>query len=116
MTYDQYWYGDVALTDAYIAADRLVTERHNYEAWLQGQYVYQAIGSFAECFMSFGKKGKIKIKPYPKKPYEFSYKKTETEEEREEREAKDVAERKARVRAMLMASVTKGSGEHGGNG
>lgn len=115
MTHEQYWYGDATLTDAYLEADRLRIERANYMAWLQGQYVYHAIGSFTECFMSFGKKGKITIKPYVKKPFNLVNKR-ESDEEREAREERETIERRQRIRNKLMASVMKGGSAHGGNG
>jgi hypothetical protein len=109
MTDGQYWYGDVRLSDAYIEADRLKSERANHMAWLQGQYVYCAIGSFTECFTSFGKKGKIKIAPYLKEPFALS------KSEQESRKEREIAERKERIRKKLTASVKMGSGAHGSN-
>jgi len=47
MTYDQYWHEDVMLVVDYAEAEKLRMSRRNYEMWLQGAYVYRAIGAFS---------------------------------------------------------------------
>lgn len=56
---------DPSLAAAYREADRLRQERVNEQAWLQGYYVYQALGSVAPMLHAFAKNG-TKAKPYPK--------------------------------------------------
>lgn len=72
MTFDQYWYGDVRMTRAFVAADRLRQERMNTELWLQGLYYYDAVC----CAMqnSFRKKGDPPAK-YAERPYDIFSKK-----------------------------------------
>jgi hypothetical protein len=107
MTDEQYWYGDVRLSDAYIEADRLKYERANHMAWLQGQYVYQAINAHKECFPAFAKTRKIY--PYLKEPFALS------KSEQEARKERELAERKERIHRKLTASAKMGSGAHGSN-
>ena len=43
-------------------------EQHNQMMWLQGMYVYEAIGDMAPILQAFAKKG-TKPTPYPTEPY-----------------------------------------------
>lgn len=83
MTYEQYWYGDVWLVEAFYKADRLRQERQNSEAWLQGMYFYEALST---ALYNFGlEKGKPRI-DYRSKPYEIDRPKTKAEIEKQEEE------------------------------
>ena len=66
MTYEQYWYDDPMLINAYIRADEIKQRRRNNEMWLQGLYVYQAVGSLIHLANPFSKKHKADR--YMKKP------------------------------------------------
>lgn len=44
MTYEQYWYGDPRLVIAYRQAHKLKIEQENQKLWLQGLYIYNAVG------------------------------------------------------------------------
>lgn len=68
MTPDEYWNGDPALLKAYRKADELKRERRNEELWLQGMYIYEAIGDLAPILHAFAKKG-AQAKPYTEQPY-----------------------------------------------
>ena len=70
MTYEQYWYGDVWMVEAFREAEKLRQERVNAETWLQGMYVYDAIARISPVLHAFAKKG-TKPQPYMSKPYEF---------------------------------------------
>ena len=59
MSYELYWDGRPELVIPYRRADILRQKRENNNAWLQGAYIRQAVGSL------FDKKTK-----YPKQPYE----------------------------------------------
>lgn len=76
MTYNQYWYEDPKLINAYIKAEEIRQRKRNNEMWLQGAYIYQAVGSLAPVFNPFSKEHKAK--PYLKQPIPI------TEEEREQ--------------------------------
>lgn len=66
MTYDQYWFGDPKLINAYIKAEEIRQRKKNNEMWLQGAYVYQAVGSLIHLANPFSKEHKAK--PYLDKP------------------------------------------------
>lgn len=44
MTADEYWFGEPRLAEAYREAQKLRDERRNQELWLQGLYIYDAVG------------------------------------------------------------------------
>jgi hypothetical protein len=91
MTWEQYWYGDVWMVEAFLEADKLKRDRFNAQAHLQGLYVYEAIGDMAPILHAFAKSGS-KPRPYPEKPYSLNG------EDEEEKAAKEEQER---VRARL---------------
>lgn len=76
MSYHDYWHGDPDLTRFYRAARKKKLEEENQLAWLQGLYVYSAIGTVVSNALS--KKGTSKAK-YPDKPLDIfsTEKKTE---------------------------------------
>ena len=68
MTPEEYWKGDPMLLRAYRKAYELKRERRNEELWLQGMYIYEAIGDLAPILHAFAKKG-AQAKPYAEHPY-----------------------------------------------
>lgn len=86
MTWDQYWYGDVCMAEAFREADKLRQERQNNEAWLQGVYFARAIQS--TICNAFRSKGSEPDK-YPDQPFDLygNQKNQEKTEEQEEQEA-----------------------------
>ena len=66
MSYELYWHGEPNLVKAYREADGLRVDRMNYEAWLQGLYVYQAVGALYPVFNPFSKQKKAE--EYLKEP------------------------------------------------
>ena len=66
MSYELYWYGEPNLVKAYREADEMRVNRMNYEAWLQGLYVYQAVGALYPVFNPFSKQKKAE--EYLKEP------------------------------------------------
>lgn len=67
MTPEEYWDGDVWLVEYYRKAEELRQKRLNAQAWLQGAYVYDAIGRLSPILKPFVKKAKPQ--PYPARPY-----------------------------------------------
>lgn len=55
MTYEQYWDGDVWMVRDFRKSHKLKLEEQNRQAWLQGMYVYSAIGSMAPLLRAFSK-------------------------------------------------------------
>jgi hypothetical protein len=66
MSYELYWYGEPNLVKAYRESDEMRVDRMNYEAWLQGLYVYQAVGALYPVFNPFSKQKKAE--EYLKEP------------------------------------------------
>ena len=78
MSYDQYWYGDPSLIKYYVKAEKIRQKKTNNELWLQGFYVYHAVGSLVPILNPFSKEKKAK--KYLKEPIPL------TEEDKEEQE------------------------------
>ena len=86
MSYDDFWNGDVSMVIAYRKANELRDKRRNYEFWLQGMYVYEALCDASPLFRFSMKKGTIKPEPYSKEPYPITAAEVREREERKERE------------------------------
>ena len=71
MTWEQYWFGDVTMVQAFAEAERLRQQRQNNQAWLQGRYIYDALLCVAPVLRAFAAKG-TKPEPYIDKPYEMA--------------------------------------------
>ena len=78
MSYHDYWYGDPQMLINYHNAEEIRQRKRNNEMWLQGAYIYQAIGSLAPILNAFSKE--TRAKPYLKQPIPL------TEKERAEQE------------------------------
>ena len=72
MTYEQFWDGDIEIATMYRKAHEIKLDEANSLAWLQGSYVYQAVGALAPVLKAFCKG---KAQPYLKEPYGKSQKK-----------------------------------------
>ena len=66
MTYDQFYNDDVDLFVRYHNAEKLRQKKRNNEMWLQGAYIYNAIGSLAPILNGMVKNPKAQ--PYMKQP------------------------------------------------
>ena len=79
MSSAEYWDGDPSLTRYFRKAYLLEQEQFNQRAWLEGLYVYNALGAvFSQMFHEKGKKGET----YIDKPIDFR-RKEPADEERE---------------------------------
>lgn len=58
MSYDEYWNGDIDLIKIYRSKSKIENERTNYNAWLHGRYVYDALVAVAPALNAFSKKPK----------------------------------------------------------
>lgn len=81
MTYEQYWDGDCTLVKYYRRAEELKQRQMNYQAWLNGLYVYKAIGALTPIMHAFAKQG-TKAEPYESQPIALTA--AELKERREE--------------------------------
>lgn len=84
MTFDQYWYEDPYLINAYVKAESIRQKKKNTELWLNGAYIYQAIGCLVPVLNPFSKEHRAK--PYLKRPIPITEEeKAELEREKYER-------------------------------
>lgn len=91
MTVDEYWNASPLLTKAYREAHKLQQRQRNEYAWLQGMYIYSAVGAVVSS--AVGSKGK---KPeYIKEPVDLGL---ETEAEKEAKARRE--------REKIIASLT----------
>ena len=66
MTYDEFWNGDNEMPRMYRRAHEIKQREADHLAWLQGAYIYQAIGALAPALKAFAKGH---AKPYLDKPF-----------------------------------------------
>ena len=98
MSYEQFWDGDVSAHRCFREAKKLRMIEQNQMAWLQGMYIYEAIGCLAPALKAFAKG---RPKPYPKQPYDLF------EEERKAREEREERERYERIKAKVAAFAAR---------
>ena len=84
MTEEQYWDRDCCLVKFYREAEELRKERVNHEAWLQGMYIYDALGRISPILRAFAKKG-TKPQPYMEEAYPITKKTVEDAKAKKER-------------------------------
>lgn len=99
VSYDDYWYGDFTKLRFYREAEEYRQERDNDAAWLQGMYVYEAVGCLAPILHAFAKRGTKPVK-YPEKPYSI------TERQRKAEEEKEQAKRKTEIEAQAQSWIS----------
>lgn len=98
MTWDQYWHGDCEMVKFYRKADRIRNMKKNHELWLQGMYIYEAIGDMAPVLRaSFDGKSRKPIE-YPTMPYPLD--EAEAAERKRRGDAKKLAMAKAKFESM----------------
>lgn len=115
MSYDEYWHGDNQLVRAYREAEKIKFDRLNFQLWLQGRYVYDAVCA-AYPLLNPMSKQKEAI-PYNEKPYEFNNGKKQEEISEKEKERQEMLAEKTRIEKMLInasAAWRKKSGENNG--
>lgn len=76
MPYDLYWYGKADAINNFVKAEQIKQRKKNNELWLQGAYIYQAIGALVPVLNPFSKEHRAK--PYLKHAIPL------TEEDREQ--------------------------------
>ena len=86
MTEKQYWKGDCELVKYYHEAEQLRLEKENTKLWLQGMYIYNAIGSLAPILNPAVKKG-TKVKPYMEEPIPLTDRAKKVKEKEKEKSA-----------------------------
>lgn len=118
MTYDEFWHGAPSLVRAYRKAYDIRRHEKNYEQWMQGRYIFEALRC-APLLVGFPEKG-YKVPSgagYPDMPYPL------TAQEANEREIQRENENTKRFIAQLEAEskrniekarkeAVKSGGEH----
>ena len=100
MSADEYWNGDCQLVKAYREAEKLRFDRMNFEMWLQGRYVYDAICCAYPLLNAMSKK--TEAYPYNDEPYKFPKSEKERIEIQREAEKKEYMAERAKIEAMLV--------------
>lgn len=77
MTYEQYWYDEPKLINAYIKAEEMRISKRNQELWLQGLYNHIALNT--SLSNAFSKHSHAK---YIEKPFALTKREQEEEENR----------------------------------
>lgn len=108
MTEEQYWDRDSNLVTYYRKAEELRENRKNEELWLQGMYVYEAVGCVSPILHAFAKKG-TKPLPYPAEPYALT--KKQIDSKREEKEKATYEKGKRVLEAFMMSNNKKFEGK-----
>ena len=99
MSYDQYWNDDALLVKFYREADELKRRRENFNAFLTGRYVYDALCCVAPVLTAFPKKG-AKVEPFLKEPYPITAR--EQAEATENKAKQDMLDIKASFEAYAL--------------
>lgn len=98
MTYDEFWNGDNEMPKMYRKAFEIRQREADHQAWLQGAYVYQAIGALAPALKAFAKG---QVHPYLEHPFSHDLKPLDLEAPRETKEEK--SDNKARTWLEMWA-------------
>lgn len=83
MSYDDYWHGDPEKAIAYRKVFELKQDVKNFDMWLQGKYVYDAICAVSPILRAFSKAKKPV--DYLESPYPLSEQQAKVKEEEKER-------------------------------
>lgn len=83
MSYAEYWEMDASLVKAYRKAREMERDERNFEMWLQGRYIYDAIAALAPILRTSLSKQPVKAEKYVDKPYPLSEKAAQRAKEEE---------------------------------
>lgn len=86
MTYDEFWNGPCDLKKYYRKAHEIKVKRDNFNAWIQGRYIYDAICAVSPILRFSMGKGKVEAHPYLQEPYPTSEREIRERQERTQRE------------------------------
>lgn len=101
MTCEQYWHGDVWLVRAYRKAYEYRLKQQNFDAWLQGLYIYRALCDVSPILHAFAKNG-TKPNAYLSEPLPLFEK-----DKREEVRQDEIKAERLRAYAYLDSIVTE---------
>lgn len=95
MSYDDFWNGDCSLVRVYRQKAKLELSMQNRLLWMQGRYIYDAVGALTPVLHAFAKQG-AKPHKYIEKPYPI------TEEELKAEEERRIAEQRKQFRESMI--------------
>ena len=101
MSYEEFWNGDYEAAKMYREAYFLKTDERNFQAWLQGRYIYEAIGAWVPLQRAFSKAKKPG--DYPSEPYGMAHKELTEEEKEDAKHKKDDGKFKAFMAEWMNA-------------
>ena len=114
-SFEQFWYKDPHLVRAFAKAEEIRVRRVNQELYLQGRYVYEAIGAFVEILPAFPKKG-AKIRPYLSEPYPLTGMELQEKEEAQQKARMEEMKQRMFARALSINAKLGGvNDERNGN-
>lgn len=100
MSWDEYWHGDPYLVVVYRKMFELKRKQRNWEMWMQGAYVFDAMLKASPMFRS-NTKGKVEPGKYPEEPWPL------TEKEAEERKERDRIAAYKRMKEKLFSEAKR---------
>lgn len=114
MTANEYWHGDNQLPKAYREADRIRFDRKNYEMWVQGKYIYDAVSALFPLLNPMSKQNEPY--PYVDEPYRFARNSKEMQDIQAEKEQKQDKAEQEKIKQMLLnfKKAKKGGDDSGG--
>lgn len=98
MSYADYWDGDPEIAKHYRAKHKAEQEQRNYELWLQGGYIYEALLDASPVLNALAKDHTAI--PYRSEPFPLS------EAEAEQRKQRENEKKMAAAREIMMAKMT----------
>lgn len=110
MSYDEFWNMDVSLVKYYREAFEIQQKRRDEEMWLQGLYVYKAVGALYPLFNFLSPKD---AQPYLEEPFSTTMAKEKQELANEEKTQAGLDHFMAMV--MAVNKMRQGGEKNGGN-
>ena len=111
MTLEQYWDGDNDLPRFFRKKYKLERDRKNFELWLQGKYIYEALCAVSPVIRAFSKA----TEPIPYRKHPFPLSKAQAEAELRDFEQEQMQKNIDAFRNMTneLNKQRKGEGEVG---
>lgn len=85
MSYDEFWNGEPEMAKYYREANALRQKEKDYDLWLQGRYIYDALCAVSPILHAFAKNG-TEPADYLKEPYPRTMKDFKAMQERQMKE------------------------------
>ncbi len=89
-----------AYRNSYVEKLEIERDKDNYNAWLQGAYIFDAISK--SLYNSFGRKDGKRALNYMEKPYDLKKSEKELEQERIFENERKIKERNRQIKEMLL--------------